>query len=103
MLTVAEAERDFVLAGECMELEDQEGIARRLLSVFEGHNADGRIGRPREVQTDSRYFYEAFKDSLSEIGIRVTCFEHIPALERLRRSFADFLDRPGGSGAGDRR
>ncbi len=56
MLTVVDAESDLVLAGECMELEDQEGIARRLLSVFEGRNTAGRIGVPRENQTDSRYF-----------------------------------------------
>src|SRR5437867_6681545 len=68
MLTVAEAERDLVLASECMELEDQDGIGRRLLSVYEGSNTDGRIGLPREIQTDSRYFYEAFKDALGEMG-----------------------------------
>ena len=86
-----------------MALEDQEGIVRRLLSVYEGRNTDGRIGLPREIQTDSRYFYESFKDALGEIGIRIVCFEHIPALEQLRRSFADYLDCPGGSGRADRR
>jgi hypothetical protein len=98
MLTVAQADRDLVLAGECMELEDQEGMARRLFAVYEGHNTDRRIGLPREIQTDSRYFYEAFKDVLGEIGIRVICFEHIPALERLRQSFADYLDSMGETG-----
>ena len=97
MLTVAQAEKDLILAAECMELEDREGIARLLLSVYEGRNTDGRIGLPREIQTDSRYFYETFKDTLGEIGIRVVCFEHIPALERFRRSFADYLDRQGRS------
>jgi len=36
MLTVAEAEKDLILAAECMEFEDQEGIVRFLLSVYQG-------------------------------------------------------------------
>jgi hypothetical protein len=102
-LGVVDPESDLIFAGECLELDDQEGIARCLLSIYEGRNTGGRIGVPREIQTDSRYFYEAFKDALGEIGIRVICFEQIPALERIRRSFADFFSRRGGSGGADRR
>lgn len=93
MLIVADAESELIFAGECTELDDLEAIGRRLLAVFEGENTVKRVGLPREVQTDSRYFYEAFKDALSEVGTRVICFERIPALERMRQGFADFLER----------
>jgi hypothetical protein len=73
-----------------------------LVGKAEGDNMDGRVGVPRKIQTDSRYFYEAFKDALAEIGISSACFEHIPALERIRRSFADYLDRGGESGGAGR-
>lgn len=96
MLIVADAESDVILTGECTELDDLEAIGRRLLAVFEGTNAAERVGLPREVQTDSRYFYEAFKDALSDVGIRVICFERIPALEGMRQGFAEFLDRGAG-------
>jgi hypothetical protein len=43
------------------------------------------------------------KDALGEIGIRVICFEQIPALEGMRQSFADNLDRQGESGGAARR
>jgi hypothetical protein len=48
---------------------------------------------PREIQTDSRFFYEAFKETLADLEIPVVCFPEIPALARLRASFKEFLER----------
>ena len=94
LLGVIDAASDYVLAVELTELEDRQSIVRRLLSLYGGQNKQRRIGLPREIQTDSRYFYETFKDCLAEIGISVTCFEEIPALEMMRRSIAEFLGSP---------
>ena len=97
LLMIVEADEGTVLGAQCMELDDREAIARSLQSIYQGRNATARIGLPQEIETDSRYFYEAFKDALAEVGIRVICFRRIPALERLRDSLSGFLDSPGRS------
>ncbi len=94
VLIVIHQDGDLVLAVEAVEVNDREAMAKCLLGVYEGRNTARRIGVPREIQTDSRFFYETFKEALGEIGIRVVCVEHIPVLERFRQSLADFLDRP---------
>jgi len=64
-------------------------IAERLLDAF------GKIGGlPSEIQTDSRFFYEGLKSTLSELGIRVLCVDEIPKLAELRESLAKFMRHP---------
>ncbi len=50
---------------------------------------------PVELVTDSLQFYGFVKDALSELGVRVLYQEKVPALDDVRKSFEDFMQRGG--------
>jgi hypothetical protein len=103
MLFVVDQTEALLCVHELVELDDPNFFTWRLHFIYEGANRMDRIGVPRSIQTDSRYFHDTFKDALGEVGIQVRFFDRIPTLEGCRRITVDHFEREERSGGARRR
>lgn len=85
-------------AGRPIFTESSHGFgdaALAALGAFEGKRrvvaGAPEISVPREIWTDSFPVYEAIKDALLALEVRLLCKEGVPELERAKASLSEFL------------
>ena len=83
--------RDCILVMQVFyERELEAGAFGILKDVFLGKNFLKQRGLPDEIKTDSRLFYDHFKQILASLGVRVVCVESIPKVEEIIEGFQNF-------------
>jgi len=93
VLLVYDEQRDKIVTGQVFLPEKGmlDEAFQILIAAFEGDNLLKQRGVPAEIHTDSKLFYDHFKQDLAELGIRLLCVPELPGLTALREHFLAFL------------
>lgn len=94
VLLVYDEQRDKIVTGQVFVPEKGmlEEAFQVLVAAFEGNNPLGQQGLPVEIRTDSKFFYDHFKQDLAELGIQLLCVPELQGLTALREHFLAFLE-----------
>lgn len=93
VLLVYDEQQDKIITGQVFLPEKGmlDEAFQTLVAAFEGNNLLGQQGLPTEIRTDSKFFYDHFKQDLAQLGIRLLCVPELPGLTALREHFLAFL------------